>query len=179
MRRIALIVLALSLSPPAGAWVFYNHNFGDWVVVCWSSAEGASDQQCDLSAPPETMLQRTDNLLHVREYAPDEFEVAIEMRGGDPQPDAPASLKAGDFAAHIAPVANRWGRWSGPEGFLIVSEMRGSDNLTYRVRLAPNGRAQDKTISLVGFRDALDAYRAEIRRHGVLAPPSKSLQRRN
>lgn len=178
MRRIALIVLALLVATPAGAWVFYNRNFGDWVVVCWSSAEGADDQQCDLSAPPESMMQRSDNLLHVKEYAPDEFEVAIEMRG-DPQPDAPASLKAGDFTAHIVPVADRWGRWNGAEGLRIVSEMRGADNLTYRVRLAPNGRAQDKTISLVGFRDALDAYRTEIRRHSVLAPHAKSLQKRN
>ena len=178
MRRIALIVLALSLVTPARAWVFYDRNFGDWVVVCWSSAEGADDKQCDLSAPPETLMRRTDNLLHVREYAPDAFEVAIEMRG-DPQPDAAASIKAGEFPAHIAPVADQWGRWAGAEGFRIVSEMRAADNLTFRVRLAPNGRAQDRTISLVGFRDALDAYRAEIRRHGLLAPPAKSLQRRN
>jgi hypothetical protein len=169
MRRIALIVLALSLASPARAWVFYDRNFGDWVVVCWSSAEGSADKQCDLSAPPESMSQRADNLLHVHEYAPDEFQVGIEIRG-DPQSDAPASLKSGDFPAHLAPVADRWGRWSGAEGFRIVSEMRAADNLTYRVRLAPNGRAQDKTISLVGFRDALDAYREEIRLHGVLGP---------
>jgi hypothetical protein len=169
MRRIALIVLALSLAGPVRAWVFYDRNFGDWVVVCWSSAEGAADKQCSLSAPPQTLAQRTENVLHVQEYAPDQFQVGVEMRG-DPQPDAPASLKAGNFPAHIAPVADRWGRWAGAEGFRIVSEMRAADNLTFRVRLAPNGAARDKTVSLIGFRDALDAYRAEIRRHGILPP---------
>ena len=169
MRRIALIVLALSLATPARAWVFYDRNFGDWVVVCWSTAEGSADKQCSLSAPPQTMARRADLLVHVQEYAPDAFQVGIEIRG-DPQPDAPASLKAGDFPAHIAPVADLWGRWGGAEGFRIVSEMRASDNLTFRIRLAPNGRAQDKTVSLIGFRDALDAYREEIRRHGILGP---------
>jgi hypothetical protein len=169
MRRIALIVLALSLATPARGWVFYDRNFGDWVVVCWASAEGSADKQCSLSSPPQTLAQRTENVLHVQEYAPDAFQVAIELRG-DPQPDAPVSIKAGDFPAHIAPVADRWGRWAGADGLRIVSEMRAADTLTFRVRVAPNGRAQDKTVSLVGFRDALDAYREEIRRHGLLSP---------
>ena len=169
MRRIALIVLALSFAGPARAWVFYDRNFGDWVVVCWSTAEGSADRQCSLSAPPQTLAQRTDILLHVQEYAPDMFQVGIEIRG-DPQPDAPASLKAGDFPAHIVPVADRWGRWARAAGFRIVSEMRAADSLAFRVRLAPNGQVRDRTVSLIGFRDALDAYRAEIRRHGILGP---------
>src|SRR5262249_48351430 len=169
MRRIALIGLALSFATPARAWVFYDRNFGDWVVVCWSSAEGSADKQCSLSAPPQTLVQLTENVLHVQEYAPDAFQVGIEIRG-DPQPDAPASLKAGEYPAHLAPVADRWGRWARSEGFRIVSEMRAADSLTFRVRIAPNGRSLDRTVSLVGFRDALDTYRAEIRRHGILAP---------
>jgi hypothetical protein len=169
VQRIVLIALALFLAGPAQAWVFYDRNFGDWVVVCWSSAEGTADKQCSLSAPPQTLSRLTGNLLHVQEYAPDRFQVAIEMRG-DPQPDAPVSLKAGQFPAHLAPVVERWGRWAGAEGFRIVSEMRAADGLVFRVRLAPNGQPQDKAISLVGFRAALDAYREEIRRHAILGP---------
>jgi hypothetical protein len=167
--RIILIALVLFLAGPARAWVFYDRNFGDWVVVCWSSAEGTADKQCSLSAPPQTLTRLTENLLHVQEYAPDQFQVAIEMRG-EPQPDAPVWLKAGGFPAHLAPVIDSWGRWAGAEGFRIVSEMRAADGLTFRVRIAPNGRPQDKTISLIGFRDALHAYREEIRRHAILGP---------
>jgi len=169
MSRIALILLAVLVSAPVRAWVFYDRNFGDWVVVCWSSAEGSADKLCSLSAPPQTMSKVTENLLHVQEYAADQFQVAVEMRG-EPQPDAPVSLKAGQYPAHIAPVADRWGRWAGAEGFRIVSEMRAAEAVTFRVRLAPNGQPQDKEISLIGFREALDAYRMEIRRHGILAP---------
>jgi hypothetical protein len=171
MRRIALIALAVLLAGSARAWVFYDRNFGDWVVVCWSSAEGAPDRQCSLSAPPQTMSEShiTENLLHVQEYAPDQFQVAVEMRG-DPQPDAPVWLKIGDYPPHIAPVIGRWGRWAGAEGFRIVSEMRAADRLTFRVRLAPNGRAQDKDILLIGFRDALEVYRDQIRRSAALPP---------
>jgi len=169
MSRIALILLAVLVSAPARAWVFYDRNFGDWVLVCWSSAEGSDDKLCSLSAPPQTMSKVTENLLHVQEYAPDQFQVAIEMRG-EPQPDAPVSLKAGQYPAHIAPVSDRWGRWAGAEGFRIVSEMRAADVLTFRVRMAPNGRTRDKEVSLTGFREALDAYRTEIRRHGILGP---------
>jgi hypothetical protein len=169
MSRIALILLAVLVSAPARAWVFYDRNFGDWVVVCWSTAEGSDDKLCSLTAPPQTMSKVTENLLHVQEYAADQFQVAIEMRG-EPQPDVPVSLKAGQYPAHIAPVADRWGRWAGAEGFRIVSEMRAAEAVTFRVRIAPNGQAQDKQISLTGFREALDAYRIEIRRHGILAP---------
>ena len=92
------------------------------------------------------------------------------LSAATPQPDAPATLKAGAFPAHEAPVAERWGRWGAAEGFRIVSEMRAADTLIFRVRLAPNGRVAERTVSLIGFRDALDAYRSEIRRYGLLTP---------
>lgn len=175
MCRIALIALALLLTAPAHAWVFYEHEFGDWLVVCWSTAQGSNDPQCSLTTPIQSLGSLTPNILHVQEFAPDAYQVAIEIRGSDPQPYAPVWLKAGTFPGHEAPVTGEWGRWAGADALRIVSEMRAADRLTFRVRLAPNGRPQDTEVSLAGFRDALDAYRAEIRRHKIMPPSDNPL----
>jgi hypothetical protein len=167
MRRIALIALAVLAATPARGWVFYHYTAGDFVVVCWSSAEGAADKQCSLTAPQQNMARLTANLLHVQEFAPDAFQVAIEMRG-EPQPYAPVWLRVGGNAAHEAPVAGDWGRWAGTEARRIVAEMGEGERLVFRVRVAPNGRPQETEVSLAGFKDALATYRAEIRRHRIL-----------
>jgi hypothetical protein len=167
MRRIALIALAVLAAAPARGWVFYHHTAGDFVVVCWASAEGAADKQCSLTAPPQSMAQRTENLLHVQEFAPDAFQVAIEMRG-EPQPYAPVWLRAEGFPPHEAPVSGVWGRWGGTEARRILTEMAEAERLVFRVRVAPNGRPQETAVSLAGFKEALAAYRAELRRHRIL-----------
>jgi hypothetical protein len=167
MRRIALIALAVLAAGPARGWVFYHSTVGDFVVVCWASAEGAADKKCSLTAPPQNMARLTENLLHVQEFAPDQFQVAIEMRG-EPQPYAPVLLKVGANMAHETPVTGEWGRWDAAESKRILAEMGAADSLVFRVRVAPNGRPQETAVSLAGFRDALAAYRAELRRHGIL-----------
>jgi hypothetical protein len=169
MRRIALIALAVLIAAPARGWVFYHATVGDFVVVCWASAEGAADKRCSLTAPPQNMARRTENLLHVQEFAPDRFQIAIEMRG-EPQPYAPVWLKIGARPAHETPVTHAWGRWDAAESKRILAEMAAADGLVFRVRVAPNGRPQETAVSLVGFRDALAAYRGELRRHGILRP---------
>jgi hypothetical protein len=167
MRRIALIALAVLAATPTRGWVFYHHIAGDFVVVCWSTAEGAADKQCSLTAPQQNMARLTENLLHVQEFAPDAFQVAIEMRG-DPQPYAPVWLRAEGFPPHETPVSGAWGRWAGAEARRIVSEMAEAERLVFRVRVAPNGRPQETAVSLAGFKEALAAYRAELRRHRIL-----------
>jgi hypothetical protein len=171
MRRAALAALALlalaGSTAPAGAWVFYFRDFGEWRVICWRSYATATDPQCTLTGPPEVLSSEPQNTVHVQEYRPDTFQVAIEVRGLI-QRDAPVWLKVGAFAAHEAAVERDFGRWVGERGLRVVSEMLAADRLAYRVRYAPDGRPWERELSLAGFAEALAAYRTEIRRHGIL-----------
>ncbi len=171
MRRAALLAVALVLfARPAGGWTFYYHVFGDWRLVCWRSAADSRDPRCDLSAPPEEITPGAQNVLHVAEPAPDQFQVWIEIRDR-PAPGVAAFVRVGTFPAHQAMPAGGAAAWHGAEALRMVSEMRAAERLAFRVETAPYGLPRDTPVALGEFRAALAAYRDAIRRNGILAAP--------
>jgi len=171
MARIALIaVLAaavLGTARPAGAWVFFYQTFSEWSVVCWRSHEGANDPRCSLSAPPDSHALGTRNVLHVQEYAPDAFQVAIEVRD-KPMPGIPVFLRIGQKAPREAGVRDGFAAWTGNQAALILGEMLAADRVVFRIQTAPEGMPRDAIVSLQGFGQALEVYRREVRRYGLL-----------
>lgn len=163
---LALLVVFAVAAPPAGAWTFYYHLFGDWRLVCWRTLPESRDGRCDLSAPPEELKAGPLDVLHVAETAPDQFRVWIEIRERL-EPRVPAFVRIGRFPVHQAVPRGDEAAWTGAEAFRMVGEMRAADRLVFRVETAPDALPHDTPVGLAPFRAALSAYRATIRRNGI------------
>lgn len=169
--RIILACVGLWLAAAgdaAAGWVFFHQQFGDWTVLCWRDL-ATNSNTCTLSAPPPSMAgSAAPNVIQVHEYAPDAFQVAINVRD-IVQPNLPAYLRVDQQPIHETPVRDGLARWYGDEGLTILAQMAAGARMVYRVQTAPDGMPRDMNVSLAHFRDALARYREVIRSHGLLS----------
>ena len=74
-----LVLAGVSGAAIAGYVLFYQHP-GDWTVLCWREMS-TQIKSCRLSAPSATLYTtKRQNVLEIRETAPDVFAVTIEVR---------------------------------------------------------------------------------------------------
>lgn len=171
MKNLLLgVALGFGLAAPAVAgYVFYYQVLGDWTVVCWREM-ATREKACRLSAPPPSLDRtRAQNVVLVHEYAPDTFQVAIELRDIVVS-GRPIFLFVDGYPVHETAVRNDLARWTGEEAMEILAEMQAGKRLVYRVHTAPEGLARDTQMSLTTFREALATYRRQLRVHSLLPP---------
>ncbi len=171
MKNLLLgVALGLGLAAPAGAgYVFYYQVLGDWTVICWREM-ATREKACRLSAPPPSLDRtRAQNVILVHEYAPDTFQVAIEVRDIVVS-GRPVFLFVDRHPVHETAVSNDLARWTGNEAKEILAEMRAGKKLVYRVHTAPEGLPRDTQTSLTTFGEALATYRQQLRVHSLLPP---------
>ena len=124
---------------------------------------------CTLSAPqPSLDLTRPQNVISVEETAANAFRVAISVRNSVFE-GLPLFLRVDDFPAHAAEIVNDGAVWQGDIGRTIVAELNAGNAVVYRVHTQPAGEPFDTQVSLREFADALNAYRATLRVHGIVA----------
>jgi invasion protein IalB len=164
---IALFILVGVPGPVAAGYVFFYQHPGDWTVVCWREMS-TEKKSCRLSAPSATLYAtKRRNVLEVRETSPDVFTVAIEVRDAVAQ-GLPLFLRIDGNPVYEAPVIDGTVRWGGGTANGLIEEMRTGEQLIFRIQTAPHGLPRDTPLSLKGFAGAFDAYRQQLRIHGLL-----------
>lgn len=170
MRAVLLagLLLVAAATEVLAAYVFYFRAYGDWSIVCWRELVDDGSKRCRFSAPSASLDHTTrQNVILVHEYAPEQFQVAIEVRD-DVVPDLPVFLRVDGEAVHETRVDAGLARWIGADATTILSEMMNGGRLVYRVQTAPDGLPHDTQIGLDGFGDALANYRELLRAHDLL-----------
>lgn len=160
--------IALALSGTAAAnYVFFFRPVGDWEIVCSRNMQ-TNQRGCRLSAPrPSFSYRLAPNVLEVREWAPDRFQVIVTVRD-QVVSDTPLSLRVDNLEIHEAPIKNGLAWWDGEEARTIIIQMVAGKKVTYRTQTYPDGLPHDVRVSVVTFRRALQIYRGVIRSHGLL-----------
>jgi invasion protein IalB len=172
----ALLVLAGVPGPAAAGYVFFYQHPGDWTVVCWREMS-TQKKSCRLSAPPASLFTtKLRNVLDVRETSPGAFVVEIEIRD-EIAPGLPLFLRIDDHPIHEAAVTDGSVRWAGGAANGLIEEMRTGKQLVFRVQTAPYNLPRDTPLSLEGFASAFDAYRQQLRIHGLLPMPTDASPR--
>jgi len=178
-RALGASVLILVASGPfseAAGYVIYFHTFGDWSVIC-SKDEPTSRKSCSLSAPPPAIdLSAARSQITVAERGKDSVTINVRI-GGVVVPGLPCYLRIDDNPAHQS-QPNRFGEtaWTGAEAVAIRDQMVRGRRMVLRsfpVGTTPsdNGKPRDELISLNGFEEALQTYRANLRTYGVTGAP--------
>ena len=170
MRAVLLagLVLTAAATETLAAYVFYFRSYGDWSIVCWREVVDDGSKRCRFSAPSASLDHTTrQNVILVHEYAPEQFQIAIEVRD-DVIPDLPAFLRVDGQNVHETNVDAGLARWIGADATSILNEMVAGSRLVYRVQTAPDGLPHDTQIGLDGFGDALNNYRQLLRAHEMI-----------
>ena len=172
MRAVLLasILLTAVATEALAAYVFYFRSYGDWSIVCWRELVDDGSKRCRFSAPGASLDHTTrQNVILVHEYAPERFQIAIEVRD-DVLPDLPAFLRVDGQVVYETPVDGGLARWTGADAMAILNQMMAGERLVYRVQTAPDGLPHDTRIGLDGFSDGLNDYRQLLRAHEMLDP---------
>ena len=162
MRAVLLtgLLLIAAATETLAAYVFYFRSYGDWSIVCWRELVDDGSKRCRFSAPSASLDHTTrQNVILVHEYAPERFQIAIEVR------DDVVGVHETNVDAGLA-------RWIGDDATAILTEMIAGNRLVYRVQTAPDGLPHDTRIALDGFGDALNTYRELLRAHDMLRAPN-------
>ena len=174
MRVVLLtgLLLIAAATETLAAYVFYFRSYGDWSIVCWRELVDDGSKRCRFSAPSASLDHTTrQNVILVHEYAPERFQIAIEVRD-DVVADLPAFLRVDGQGVHETNVDAGLARWIGDDAMAILTEMIAGNRLVYRVQTAPDGLPHDTRIALDGFGDALNTYRELLRAHDMLRAPN-------
>ena len=170
-RRGAALGLAVALCLASAAaeatFVFYFRTFGDWSLIC-ALDEPSGRRTCSLSAPPPA-LAASRSVVMVREEAAGDFAVAVRLLGAF-TPGAPVYLRVDANAPHRG-EADRLGEavWRGADAKAILGELAEGERAVLRSFVGLEAEARDEILGLEAFVEALELYRAKIRRYGALA----------
>jgi hypothetical protein len=165
----ALLAVAVSADALAN-YVFFFRPVGDWEIVCSRHIQ-TNERGCRLSAPrPSFSYRLAPNVIEVREWAPDRFQVIITVRDRVVK-DFPLSLRVDNLEIHETPVKNGLAWWSDEEARTIILQMVAGMKVAYRTQTDPDGLPHDMRVSVATFRRALQIYRGVIRSHGLLKDP--------
>ncbi len=161
----AALALAVLLPATAGAaYVIYFRTYGEWSVIC-ARDEPSERRSCTLSAPPPA-LAASRSVIAVGEPAPGAFSVTLHVLGLIASED-PVYLRIDSQAPHQA-RADRIGTvtWSGAEAAAIIQELRAGGRAVVR-SFGGDGQPRDEILTLEGFAEALESYRAKLRLYGI------------
>jgi invasion protein IalB len=167
-----IVILGVLVHVPGGAgYVIYFHTFGDWTVVC-SKDEPTDRKSCTLSAPPPAIdLSNKRSHLTVAEHGNGTVTVFIRV-GGEIEAGHPVYLRVDENPFHqVRP--NRFGEtgWTGEAAIAIRDQLENGQRMVLRSFPEGTGKPRDEMLSLAGFAEALQTYRANLRAYGVLGSP--------
>ena len=172
-RRAAALGIAVAVAlwlVPVGAgatFVFYFRTFGDWSLIC-ALDEPSGERTCSLSAPPPA-LAASRSVVMVREEAAGDFAVAVRLLGAF-TPGAPVYLRVDDHPPHRG-AADRLGEtaWRGEAAEAILGQLAEGERAVLRSFVGDGAEPRDEILRLGAFAEALELYRAKVRRYGALA----------
>lgn len=165
------LVLAAGLATASvsahAAFVFYFRTFGDWSLIC-ALDEPSGRRDCSLSAPPPA-LAASRSVVAVTEETAGAFAVAVRLLGAF-TPGAPVYLRVDANAPHRGDP-DRLGEaaWRGAAAERILDELADGERVVLRSFVGSGAEPRDEIVRLAAFAEALELYRAKVRRYGALA----------
>jgi invasion protein IalB len=175
-RRLAAALFALGLVLPVTAravpYVTYYHSYGQWSVLCWRGL-ATDEQSCYIDGPAIAFETMPSSAVRITEGPPGTLTLTVFSRSGTSR-GARVSLSVdGRKTAEGDPDQLDRVTWSGAEAEALVERLRTGNTLHLHlvdVRSRPVG---EQDISLRGFADAFDDYRAELARLAGARPVAR------
>ena len=164
---LAVVVMAIVALPARGAYILYYHTFGDWTVIC-TRDEPTGKKDCTLTAPPPTLGSREGSAsIEVSERGSEGPIVTIRIY--HPIDGTAASELWIDSRESYPIPTSRVGeaRWRDGDARKLIERFETGEMLLLNTRAPGTAQPYQTVISLLGFKQALAAYRDGLRHHGI------------